>query len=62
MGKHETFWKGIWDLADCPDKLSGSGVEAIYGTAVYKRLRHGLIYIFNLEADGNIYPETIPDL
>jgi hypothetical protein len=62
LEERELFWNGIWDLADRPDRLADAGVEAIYGTAVYKRLRPGLIYIFNLEADGTFYPETIPDL
>jgi hypothetical protein len=56
------FWDEIWELADDPDRLASAGVQAIYGNAVYKKLRPGLIYVFNLDADGTFYPETIPDL
>lgn len=58
----DLFWKEIWELADDPDRLASAGVQAIYGTAVYKKVRPGLIYIFNLDANGTFYPETVPDL
>ena len=56
------FWDEIWRLADDPDRLSAAGVQTIYGSAVYKKLQPGLIYIFNLDADGTFYPETVPAL
>jgi hypothetical protein len=58
----EVFWNEVWELADDPDRLASAGVQAIYGTAVYKKLRPGLIYIFNIDANGTFYPETVPDL
>ena len=56
------FWEAIWDLANDPEALRAHGVKAIYGNAVYKRLRPGLIYVFKIGADGQIYPETVPDM
>jgi len=58
----DLFWEEIWHLADDPDRLTSAGVEAIYGSAVYKKVRPGLIYVFNLDANGTFYPETVPDL
>jgi hypothetical protein len=56
------FWDAIWDLADDPDRLKRHGVEAIYGNAVYTRLKPGLIYIFKISANGRLSPEVVPDL
>jgi hypothetical protein len=56
------FWEGIWDLANDPRKLASAGVDAVYGSGVYSRLRPGLIYIFNVDANGTFYPQTVPDL
>lgn len=56
------FWNEIWGLADDPERLKAAGVEAVYGSAVYKKLQPGLIYIFNLDASGTFYPETVPDI
>ena len=56
------FWKAIWELANDPDALRQHGIKAIYGNAVYKRLRPGLIYVFKIGADGHVYPETVLDM
>jgi len=56
------FWESIWDLANNPEALRDHGIKAIYGNAVYKRLRPGLIYVFKIGADGHVYPETVLDL
>lgn len=58
----QLFWRGIWDLANAPDKLKEHGIQAIFGNVVYSRLQPGLIYIFKIDAAGNLYPETVPDL
>lgn len=57
-----TFWTEIWRLADDPDRLRASGVQAIYGNVVYKKIRPGLIYAFKIDGQGNLYPETFPAL
>ncbi|MEN8255544.1 MAG: hypothetical protein ABFR33_08750 [Verrucomicrobiota bacterium] len=56
------FWEAIWDLANDPEALRDHGIKAIYGNAVYKRLRPGLIYVFKIGADGHVYPETVLDM
>ncbi|MCC7300448.1 MAG: hypothetical protein IT583_05165 [Verrucomicrobia bacterium] len=56
------FWNAIWDLANDPESLQRYGIKAIYGNAVYKKLRPGLIYVFKISASGQLYPETVPDL
>lgn len=58
----ELFWSQIWELSNDPKRLKSSGIEAIFGNVVYKRLKPGLIYVFKTSSTGNIYPETIPDL
>lgn len=58
----ERFWDAIWDLADDPERLKRHGVEAIYGNAVYTRLKPGLIYIFKIAANGRLSPEVVPEL
>jgi hypothetical protein len=58
----QLFWSNIWDLANDPDKLKEYGIEAIYGNAVYSRLRKGLIYVFKISPTGQVYPEVVPDI
>jgi hypothetical protein len=58
----QLFWSNIWDLANDPDKLKEYGIEAIYGNAVYSRLREGLIYVFKISPTGQVYPEVVPDI
>ncbi len=62
VDEQEMFWDAIWGLANDPDALKEYGIKAIYGTAVYKRLRPGLIYVFKISSTGQVYPETVPDL
>jgi hypothetical protein len=62
MRDRELFWSAIWDLANDPEALQQHGIKAIYGNAVYKKLRPGLIYVFKISASGQVYPETVPDL
>lgn len=56
------FWEAIWNLANEPKALQDYGIKAIYGNTVYNRLRPGLIYVFKIGTDGQIYPETVLDL
>lgn len=58
----QLFWSNIWDLANNPDKLKNHDIEAIYGNAVYSRLRMGLIYVFKINPTGQVYPEVVPDI
>jgi len=62
LPEQEMFWEAIWKLADDPDILKKHGIKAVYGNAVYKKLRPGLIYVFKISANGRVYPETIPDI
>ncbi|MDH3982112.1 MAG: hypothetical protein OES84_04340 [Kiritimatiellaceae bacterium] len=62
LPEQHMFWESIWELANDPEALRTHGIKAIYGNAVYKRLRPGLIYIFKIGADGQVYPETVPDM
>jgi hypothetical protein len=62
QSEQDLFWEAIWDLANNPEALREYGVKAIYGNAVYKRLRPGLIYVFKIGADGQVYPETVLDM
>ncbi|MHC4432528.1 MAG: hypothetical protein ACYTBS_11875 [Planctomycetota bacterium] len=56
------FWSNIWDLANDTQKLASYGIEAIYGNAVYGKLRIGLIYVFKINSTGQVYPEVVPDI
>jgi hypothetical protein len=58
----QLFWSNIWDLANDPDKLKEHDIEAIYGNAVYSKLRKGLIYVFKINPTGQVYPEVVPDI
>jgi hypothetical protein len=56
------FWSNIWNLANDPEKLARYDIEAIYGNAVYSKLREGLIYVFKINSTGQVYPEVVPDI
>lgn len=56
------FWEHIWDLADNPESLRQYDIEAVYGNAVYTRLRPGVIYIFQITSSGQVYPQVVPEL
>lgn len=62
MKDQTLFWSAIWDLANDPEALQQHGIKAIYGNAVYKKLRPGLIYVFKISPSGQLVPETVPDL
>lgn len=56
------FWSNIWELANDTEKLAAYDIDAIYGNAIYSRLREGLIYVFKISSTGQVYPEVVPDL
>jgi hypothetical protein len=56
------FWEHIWDLADNPESLRQYDIEAVYGNAVYTRLRPGVIYVFQITSSGQVYPQVVPEL
>ena len=60
--EQQMFWDAIWDLSNDPEALRDYGIKAVYGNAVYKRLKPGLIYVFKIGADGQVYPETVLDM
>ncbi len=62
MPEQKMFWTAVWDLANNPEALRDHGIKAIYGNVVYKRLRPGLIYVFKIGNDGQVYPETVLDM
>jgi len=62
MKQKRLFWSNIWDLANDPEKLKEHDIDAIYGNAVYSRLREGLIYVFKINPAGQVYPEVVPDI
>jgi hypothetical protein len=62
LPEQEMFWDAVWQLADDPDTLKKYGIEGVYGNAVYKKLRPGLIYVFKISANGRVYPEAVPDI
>ncbi len=62
LSEQAIFWDAIWDLANDPEALREHGIKAIYGNAVYKRLSPGLIYVFKIGADGQVYPDTVLDM
>jgi hypothetical protein len=60
--QRQMFWSNIWDLANDPEKLAQYDIEAIYGNAIYSKLRPGLIYVFKIDSTGQVYPEVVPDM
>jgi hypothetical protein len=60
--QREMFWSNIWGLANDVEKLKQEGITAIYGNAVYSKLRPGLIYVFKISPTGQLYPEIVPEM
>jgi hypothetical protein len=60
--QRQMFWSSIWELANDTEKLAEYDIDAIYGNAVYWKLRKGLIYIFKIDSTGQVYPEIVPDM
>ena len=53
------FWEAIWDLANHPTRLNDYGVQAVFGNAIYTRMQPGKVYLFKINATGQIYPEIV---
>ena len=60
--EQQLFWDEIWKLSNNPKRLERLGIKAVYGNAVYRQLKPGLIYIFKVSSTGEIHPEIVPDL
>jgi len=60
--QRKMFWSEIWELANDTERLAEYDIDAIYGNAVYWKLREGLIYVFKINSSGQVYPEIVPDL
>ena len=58
----QLFWDAIWELSNNPKQLEHLGIKAVYGNAVYRKLKPGLIYVFKAAGNGEMHPEIIPDL
>ncbi len=58
----QLFWDEIWQLSNNPKRLEKLGIKAVYGNAVYRQLKPGLIYIFKVSTTGTLHPEIVPDL
>ena len=58
----QLFWDEIWQLSNNPKQLENLGIKAIYGNAIYRQLKPGLIYIFKVSSTGTLHPEIVPDL
>ena len=58
----QLFWNEIWQLSNNPKRLEKLGIKAVYGNAVYRQLKPGLIYIFKVSGTGTLYPEIVPDI
>lgn len=58
----QMFWDHIWQLAHDAELLKQYDIEAVYGNAVYSKLRPGLIYVFKITPSGQVYPEAVPEL
>ena len=56
------FWENIWQLATDPERLKAYDITAVYGNAVYTRLRPGLVCVFKIHPTGQLFPEVVPEL
>ncbi len=59
MKDSDLFWEAIWKLANDPQQLSQYGITAIFGNAIYSRLKEGQITLFKISPTGQIYPEVL---
>lgn len=58
----QLFWDGIWQLSNNPKRLENLGIKAVFGNAVYRQLKPGLIYVFKVSGNGAVNSEFYPDL
>jgi hypothetical protein len=62
FSERKLFWTAVWDLANNPEALRRYGIKAIYGNAVYQKLRPGFTCLLKISSTGQLIPETVPDL
>lgn len=60
--QRDIFWTSIWQLAHNPDRLKEYGIEAVYGSVLYSKLKPGYIYFFKISPSGQLYRQITPDL
>ncbi|MGZ0654422.1 hypothetical protein ACWPKO_17705 [Coraliomargarita sp. W4R53] len=53
------FWQAIWSLANDPKQLSEYGITAVFGNAIYTKVKPNKVYLFKIGATGQIYPEVL---
>lgn len=56
------FWTEIWLTAHDPSRLKDLGIIAIFGNAIYTQVRPGYLYVYKINASGEIYPEVLEAL
>ena len=59
MKDSDIFWEAIWELANAPEQLSKYGITAVFGNAIYSRMKEGQITLFKISPTGQIYPEVL---
>lgn len=59
MKDSDIFWEAIWELANNPEQLSEYGITAVFGNAIYSRIKEGQITLFKISPTGQIYPEVL---
>jgi hypothetical protein len=60
--QRQLFWTEIWDLANDLEKLKAHDIKAVYGNAVYRKLRPGLIYVFAIKSTGSLSIDVVPEM
>ena len=59
---NETFWEGIWKLANDAQGLDEHGIRVIQGEAISQKMVPGIVYTFILENTGLVRVEKGPDI
>jgi hypothetical protein len=62
VAHQQLFWSSVWDLANDTGRLRQYGIKAINGNVIYHQVRPGLIYVFKLNAAGQLYAEAVPEM
>ncbi len=60
--ERKLFWENIWSLANDGERLKEYGITAIYGNVIYSQVKPGLIYVFKINATGQVWPEVVPEI
>lgn len=58
----ELFWSSIWELANDREMLKEHDIDAIYGNVIYTKVEEGLIYVFKINATGQVFTDVVPDM